>query len=122
MRIHLAILVTFLLAVCGCGEGRSDGRMARTTADEKPAVYVDVRTPEEFAAGHVRGAVNIPHTEMEDRWQELQAYKDKPIVVYCRTGRRSALAEGVLEEKGFTKVENGGRLSDLESEGVPVTR
>ena len=89
---------------------------------ETGVVYVDVRTPEEFAAGHVEGAINIPHTEMPQRWGELEEYRDDEIVLYCRSGRRSGIALRTLRDVGFTNLENGGGLTDLQRQGVPTTR
>jgi phage shock protein E len=65
---------------------------------------LDVRTPEEFAAGHVPGAINIPHTELAARVAELEGSRDSDIVVYCRTGKRAAEALGVLEKSGFKRL------------------
>ena len=59
---------------------------------ERGALLVDVRTPEEFAAGHVAGAINIPHLEVEARLVEFGADHEREIVVYCRSGNRSGLA------------------------------
>jgi phage shock protein E len=95
---------------------------AATNGDAAGVVYVDVRTPEEFAEGHVVGAINIPHTEMRARHDELDEYAGEEIVLYCRSGRRSGIAQRVLQEEGFTNVENGGGLSDLHARGVPTTR
>ena len=53
-------------------------------------VILDVRTPEEYAAGHVPGAINIPHDQVRARLAEIDSAKDQPIVVYCRSGRRAA--------------------------------
>lgn len=91
---------------------------------EREVVYVDVRTPEEFSAGHVEGAINIPHTEMGQRYEELEPYAGEghEIVVYCRSGRRSGIAQQILEREGFGNVENGGGLRDLRAQGVPTTR
>lgn len=94
------------------------------TAEEKPAdvsrepVYVDVRTGSEFAGGHVDGALNIPHDQMELRYRELEPYRNQRIIVYCRSGRRSQVALDVLRAKGFTNVENGGAFEDLIAAGV----
>lgn len=93
-----------------------------TAAVDTDVVYVDVRTQEEWEAGHVEGAIHIPHTEMRARHDELEAYDDKQIVVYCRSGRRSGIALDILESEGFDNVINGGGLRDLRAEGVPVTR
>jgi rhodanese-related sulfurtransferase len=84
-------------------------------------VVLDVRTAEEFAAGHVPGAVNLPHDQVESRLAELADAKDKEVVLYCRSGRRAQMAADVLAKAGFT------RLSHLEGDypgwseaGLPV--
>jgi len=71
---------------------------------DRSLVVLDVRTPEEFAAGHVPGAINIPHTELASRVAELEGSRDSDIVVYCRTGVRAANALGVLEKSGFKRL------------------
>ena len=71
---------------------------------DRSLVVLDVRTPEEFAAGHVPGAINIPHTEIAARVAELDGARDRDIVVYCRTGKRSAQALDVLEQSGFRRL------------------
>lgn len=63
------------------------------------ALLLDVRTPEEVAAGSARGAVNIPVQELEQRLAELP--RDKKIIVFCRSGGRSATAAGLLSAAGF---------------------
>ena len=65
--------------------------------DQRPLV-LDVRTPEEYAAGHVPGAMLSPHDQLAMRLDALD--RDRPIIVYCRTGRRSALAETLLRQRG----------------------
>lgn len=64
---------------------------------------VDVRTPAEFAAGHVPGALNIPFEEMERRHAELGP-ASTPVLLYCRSGRRSGIAAQVLRSKGFDRL------------------
>ena len=61
-------------------------------------------TPEEYAAGHLPGAVNIPHDQLAARLGELSGAREHDVVVYCRTGRRSAEALGVLDEAGFKRL------------------
>jgi phage shock protein E len=69
------------------------------------ALFVlDVRTPEEYAAGHLPGAVNIPLDLLATRLGELSGARERDIVVYCRTGRRSAEALGVLDKAGFKRL------------------
>lgn len=64
---------------------------------------VDVRTPAEFAAGHVPGAINIPFDQMPQRAAEL-APASTPLLLYCHSGRRSGIAIATLKSKGFTRI------------------
>lgn len=122
------LLLAFGLALAGCGDAAADRRAPSDThapivveETDREVVYVDVRTPEEFAAGHVEGAINIPHTEIRERHEELEAYADQQLVLYCRSGRRSGIAKEILEEEGFTDLVNAGGLADLKAKGVPTT-
>jgi len=73
---------------------------------EEGAFLVDVRTPGEFAGGHVSGSVNIPLNNLP---AQLGKFKNKKnIVVFCRSGNRSGQAKIILEQNGFTRVVNGG--------------
>ncbi|MBN8717994.1 phage shock protein E [Hydrobacter penzbergensis] len=76
------------------------------------AVFVDVRTPEEFAQGHYPGAMNIPLGEVSQRIHEFKQIQ-QPIVTYCRSGNRSGMAASILQQNGITDVYNGGGLEDL---------
>jgi phage shock protein E len=71
-----------------------------------PLVILDVRTPAEFAAGHIPGARNIPHDQLAQRIAELDGARSSDIVVYCRTGRRSGTALHTLKAAGFTRLEH----------------
>jgi len=71
---------------------------------ETPIVLIDVRTPEEFAAGHIPGALNIPYDELPARLHELDGRQGEELVVYCRTGRRAEIAEQALAKAGFLNV------------------
>lgn len=74
------------------------------------ARLVDVRTPGEFAASHIEGAINIPVQELEARMNELQP-KDRAVVVYCRSGHRSGNAARMLKSAGFQAVHDLGPIS-----------
>lgn len=97
------------------------GTGAQAVAETGP-VYLDVRTAEERAAGHVAGSLHIPVDELEARLQELEPYRDRDMVVYCRSGRRSANAINLLQDHGFTRLTNGGGLNDMSARGLPITR
>ncbi len=67
-------------------------------------LILDTRTQEEYDAGHIEGAILIPYNKLEMNLDELDGYEDKPILVYCRTGSRSAVAVDILIENGFNKI------------------
>src|SRR5688572_15696512 len=94
------------LFLVSCTHQRSVGVEAHRRV-EAGAMLVDVRTPEEFAAGHLPGAVNLPVEELPQRLGELGA-PEKSLVVYCRSGARSSRAERLLKERGFQQVFNLG--------------
>ena len=75
------------------------------------AAIVDVRDPEEFRDGAYPGSVNIPLSELKKRLSEIP--KDKPVVLYCQSGARSAAAARLLKKAGYTEVINAGGLSDM---------
>jgi phage shock protein E len=71
---------------------------------DRALVVLDVRTAAEYSEGHVPGARNIPHTELAARIAELSAARSSDIVVYCRSGTRTAQALAVLEGAGFKRL------------------
>ena len=75
------------------------------------AFLVDVRSKPEFQSGSVKGAVNIPLETIVQRVDDLKNKEN--IIVFCRSGNRSAQAKRVLESKGFTNVYNGGSVNDV---------
>ncbi len=87
------------------------------------ALLLDVREPEEYAAIHAPDAKLIPLGEVGARLKEIEVYKNKPIAVMCRSGRRSAKAVALLQEAGFSRVSNvqGGILA-WEQAGLEVIK
>jgi len=84
-------------------------------------IVLDVRSRDEHAAGHIAGAVNIPHTEIADRLSELAAYRDKQVVVCCWAGGRADMAKQVLREAGFTSLlDLRGHMAEWQRLGYPV--
>ncbi len=79
---------------------------------ESGALLVDVRTPAEFAQGHLDNAINIPLDTVETGFNDIA--KDRSIVVYCRSGNRSGIAMQSLVKQGFINIHNGGGLSEMQ--------
>ena len=87
------------------------------------AVMVDVREDKEYQEGHVLDAVHIPYGLMEERLHELEVHKARPLIVYCRTGQRSAQAGVLLRKQGFDRIYklSGGMLA-WRGADLPVVR
>jgi rhodanese-related sulfurtransferase len=84
---------------------------------------LDVRTPQEFARGHIEGATLVPVQILRGRIAQLQAPKDEPLFVYCQTGNRSTVAAKMLNDAGYTRVINLRRgIVEWMREGQPVAR
>ena len=78
----------------------------------KEHIILDTREQDEFDEGHIPGAILIPYTEIENKAEEMLPDKDKLILVYCRSGRRSKIAAEVLSKLGYTNVKEFGGIID----------
>jgi phage shock protein E len=72
------------------------------------ALIIDVRTPGEFASGHIEGAINIPYDIIDKKIEKHATDRSRSILVYCRSGNRSTHAKQTLKSMGYTQVSNGG--------------
>jgi phage shock protein E len=116
VRIAIAVIVVVAVAVVGVlafAPNESDEARAIEPGLISPAEYVesfnsddhfllDVRTPEEFASGHIEGAVNIPVEILGSYLDEVP--QDQPVVLYCRSGNRSDQAASILRRSGYSDV------------------
>jgi phage shock protein E len=82
-------------------------------------LLIDVRTPEEFAEGHIAGAVNISLQTLTERLNEVP--RTLPVILYCRSGNRSNQAQQLLEQAGYTNVQDMGGIIDWQAQGYPIT-
>ncbi len=91
--------------------------------NHKDACVLDVREPDEFKSGHVLNAKLIPLGKLRDRLGELERYRDKPIIVVCRSGNRSATACALLGREGFAQVYNlAGGMMAWQKAGLPLEK
>ena len=81
-------------------------------------IILDTREQDEFNEGHIAGAILIPYTEIENKAEEMLPDKDKLILVYCRSGRRSKIAAENLVKLGYTNVKEFGGIIDWPYEVV----
>ncbi len=97
----------------------SAAQFRQMSTGERPIALVDVRTVEEFAKGHIAGAVNIPTPDLRTRHRELDP--TLPTVVTCGSGRRSSLSASILKMNGFREVYNlAGGMSAYDAAGYPL--
>ena len=88
--------------------------LATIQSNVSAPVIIDVRTPQEFATGSIEGAVNLPLKGLPDSLLNEGIALDEEVVVYCRSGRRSAQAKTLLKAAGFELVFDGGPMRQLE--------
>ena len=87
------------------------------------ATLLDLRDAAAYAAGHIRGARNVPAERLADGVDSLKRLKERPVIVYCERGVTAAAALRTLTTQGFTRVVNlRGGLSSWRAENLPVTR
>ncbi len=120
-RLLLAVALLPALALAAPTDMSRDELKARQ-AKGQPTVLIDVRSPAEFAAGHIPGAINIPVDQVEARIGEIDKLRGKgEIVLYCRSGRRAGVAAGVLESRGYRGLRHlDGDFPAWQAAGLPV--
>ena len=120
--VVLIALVATMLAACGGSSGAAvqkvDGAKAVGMLDSR--VVIDVRTPAEYAAGHIAGAQNIDVEAADFAAKIASLDKKASYLVYCRSGRRSAIAADTMAKAGFTDIVDGGAMADLVAAGAPT--
>ena len=95
--------------------------LEKVKADEW--LLIDVRTPEEYAESHIPGAINMPHDQINVFIESHNDMKDKPIIIYCRSGRRALLAMQELEQQQFMNVSHlEGDMMGWTASGLPVDK
>lgn len=131
--IYQNILLIALVLVSGValilpmlmGSGANDVNPAAATLliNREDAQVIDVREADEFAAGHLPEAKNVPLAKLADRISEIERFKDKPVIVCCASGMRSGKACGELRKLGFAKIHNlSGGIDAWVGAGYPVKK
>jgi len=91
--------------------------------DDENLVIVDTREPQEFNTGYIKGALHIPMSQMKKRIGELEKYKSRPVLIYCRSGSRSNYTGKLLSKAGFENVQNlAGGIMAWTSANLPTTK
>jgi rhodanese-related sulfurtransferase len=124
----LLLLMILIIGMAGCSSGNQSSDSENTYQkisseeakkmmdEESNLIILDVRTAEEFETGHIQGAVNISNTEITATAEKAIPDKSATILVYCRSGNRSALASKELSELGYSHIYDLGGLVDWKYE------
>lgn len=128
MKKLVFITTLFLSVTCMqevmAAEAISQVELMQRIKSNHSGLILDVRSPEEYAEGHIPGAINIPHDRLGSRLAEIGSYKDKDVVLYCRSGRRVEIAANTLRIAGFSKLLHlDGDMNGWLSKGdLPIKR
>lgn len=122
--IAVASGVMLLLPIVrGAGAGSLTAATAVQLINREKAVVLDVSEPEEFAAGHVKGAKNLPLGELEQKLATMVKNKQQPLVLVCAKGARASRAEGIAKKLGYEKAQAlAGGLKAWRDAGLPVEK
>lgn len=91
--------------------------------NKQQAAVVDLREPAEFRKGHIVDAINIPYAKLDDRWNELEALRERPIVLVCKIGQFSSATGNRLLAKGFTQVHRlQGGIGEWQTSQLPLIK
>lgn len=128
-ELFLALVVILGLLAGNTFSSRLRGYRAVTPQEatqlinREDAIVLDVREDSEYRSGHIINALHMPLGRVQEQAGELEKHKDKPIIVGCRSGQRSARACGMLKKAGFDNVYNlsGGVLA-WQNAGLPLSK
>lgn len=123
----LAVILVLLVNELAGGIGRAVKEVSPQQAvhlmNREGAAILDVRDPADFQAGHIVGAINIPEGRISERLRELEAAREKPLLLYCGTGMVSGRAGLLLKKHGFGRLFSlRGGISAWQQENFPVAR
>ena len=120
LTLTLAVLVLLLSATAWGHDAIPDISPESLYSNGFEGLILDVRSAEEFAEGHVPGALNVPHSEIASHLATLGSIQ-KPVLVYCRSGRRAGIALETLTNLGFEQLYHlDGDMQAWQSESLPV--
>ena len=125
LLIVIFVPILFLLGGCGASERPvttyeviSQEEALSYMVNDSDSIILDVRTEEEFSSGHIKNAILIPYDEIEAKSDLVLTDKERLILVYCRSGRRSKIAAEKLVELGYSNVKEFGGIIDWNYEIV----
>lgn len=129
MKLKVLSLVVLMCGIISCMKTQTEGVQVlevskyQTKLKQPNVQLLDVRTPEEFSEGHLDNAINIDVTAADFDAKVASLDKEKPVMVYCKSGGRSAKASARLKELGFKTISDlEGGITNWKSENKPVVK
>jgi phage shock protein E len=126
ITITIAVLLSAFSLVTFAEQTATISQQALLTLIATPAnktVILDVRTAEEFAEGHIEGAINISHKQINANLNKIIALKDQTVVVHCKSGRRALSAENDLRAAGFSDLRHlDGDMNAWQAADLPLIK
>ena len=127
---HVLLVSAWLLtlAMLLWNENRRAGKavtpaIATQLINKEDAVILDIRPKKEWATGNITGARHIPMADLERRMEELNKFKEKPIIVVCNLGQTAGAASKKLQASGFTNVARlSGGMTEWKAQSLPVVK
>ena len=122
----IVLFMLFALGLSACGNKASVQKITATELSARIQTgenlfVLDVRSPAEFSAGHIPGAVNVPVAELTDHLDKMPADKNQELVVYCHSGKRASFAEELLLAQGFSNTKDlSGHFIEWRAKQLPV--
>jgi len=121
--LMIAVFAILAMTVSACSSQAvslisPDNYVSQYVESSTDHILIDVRTPQEFDSGYIDGAVNIPLDQLEMRLAEIPS--DVPVVVYCRSGNRSAQAATILSQNDYTEIYDLGGVISWTAAGYPL--
>ncbi len=121
-KLILFLILSTLLTLTGCSSNNqaqsseykkiSPDKAQEIIADESDVIILDVRTESEYNSGHIANSILLPYDLISEQAESLLSDKDAKILIYCRSGRRSAIAAKELISLGYTDVYDFGGIND----------
>jgi rhodanese-related sulfurtransferase len=125
---HLAGALAVAIILLVMHESRRGGtsvspqQVSRLINDQQ-ATVVDLRDPADFRKGHIVGAINIPYAKVDERWDELEKLREKPLILVCKMGQFSSAIGKKLTAKQFASIYRlGGGIAEWQTSQLPLVK
>ncbi|MEH6467875.1 MAG: rhodanese-like domain-containing protein [Porticoccus sp.] len=124
MLVSVLMVLVYLFAI---NERIKSGKpisshVATRMLNAEEAVLLDIRDAKDFKAGHIAGAINIPHTKLQDRMVELETHRDKAIIVTDKAGQHTGAIGRRLQQKEFNVQRLTGGMMEWQNQKLPVVK